>query len=99
MHARRQVGTDLGSFWTVSSAVMHGDERAIYSPDALAVLEQAVLPQENFLSVPGSTANCSLARLSVGFFPYLWSLASWLAVGAACYLTVLWHILPQPLTL
>jgi hypothetical protein len=35
----------------------------------------------------------------LAFLPYLWSLASWLAVGIACYITVLWRILPQPLTL
>jgi alpha-1,2-mannosyltransferase len=98
--AGRPVGTDFVSFWTVSSALMHGNDRAIYSPDALAALEQAVLPRENLDFYAWQYPPIALLLVyPLAFFPYLWSLAAWLAVGAACYLTVLWRILPQPLTL
>jgi alpha-1,2-mannosyltransferase len=98
--AGRPVGTDFVSFWTVSSALMHGNERTIYSPEALAALEQAVLPRENMDFYAWQYPPIALLLVyPLAFLPYLWSLASWLAVGAACYLTVLWRILPQPLTL
>jgi alpha-1,2-mannosyltransferase len=98
--AGRPVGTDFVSFWTVSSALVHGNERAIYSPEALAALEQATLPRENADFYAWQYPPIALLLVyPLAFFPYLWSLASWLAVGLACYLTVLWRILPQPLTL
>lgn len=96
----RPVGTDFVSFWTVSSALIHGDERAIYSPDTLAVLEQAVRPRENMDFYAWQYPPIALLLVyPLAFLPYLWSLASWLAVGMGCYLTALWRILPQPLTL
>lgn len=98
--AGRPVGTDFVSFWTVSSALLTGSEHAIYSPEALKLLEHELLPIEKELFFAWQYPPIALLLVyPLAFFPYLWSLASWLAMGIACYITVLWRILPQPLTL
>jgi hypothetical protein len=98
--AGRPVGTDFVSFWTVSSALLTGNEHAIYSPEALTTLEHDLLPIEKELFYAWQYPPIALLLVyPLAFLPYLWSLASWLAAGIACYITVLWRILPQPLTL
>jgi glycosyl transferase family 87 len=98
--AGRPVGTDFISFWTVSSALLSGNTRAIYLPEALAALEQALLPPEHSMFFAWQYPPIALLLVyPLAILPYLWSLASWLAVGIVCYLTLLWRILPQPLTL
>jgi alpha-1,2-mannosyltransferase len=94
----RPVGTDFLSFWTVSSALHGGESHAIYAPLELAALERNVSGSDGFYA----WAYPPLALLLVyplAFLPYLWSLAAWLAVGLGAYLSVLWRILPRPLTL
>ena len=96
----RPIGTDFVSFWTVSWALLHGQEKAIYTPEALAALELTA-------RAGGSSAFYAwqyppvalLIVYPLALFPYLWSLAAWLVTGLAGYLSVLWRLLPQPLTL
>jgi alpha-1,2-mannosyltransferase len=98
--AGRPVGTDFLSFWTVSSALHHGQEAAIYAPERLMQLEHAADPgsDDGFYA----WAYPPIALLLVyplALLPYLWSLALWLALGLGLYLAVLWRIMPRPLTL
>jgi hypothetical protein len=98
--AGRPVGTDFLSFWTVSSALHHDQTGAIYAPDRLALLERAADPgsDDNFYA----WAYPPIALLLVyplALLPYLWSLALWLVLGLGLYLSVLWRIIPRPLTL
>jgi alpha-1,2-mannosyltransferase len=98
--AGRPVGTDFVSFWTVSSMLHNGHERAIYVPEALATLERSMVPGENAAFYAWQYPPIGLLLVDpLALFSYLWSLAIWLALGVALYLTVLWRILPQPLTL
>jgi hypothetical protein len=78
----------------------NGLERAIYVPEALAALERSVVAGENAVFYAWQYPPIGLLLVyPLAFFSYLWSLAVWLAVGIVLYLTVLWRILPQPLTL
>ncbi len=98
--AGRPVGTDFVSFWTVSSMLHNSHERAIYVPEALATLERSMVPGENAAFYAWQYPPIGLLLVDpLALFSYLWSLAIWLALGVALYLTVLWRILPQPLTL
>lgn len=98
--AGRPVGTDFVSFWTVSSALLTGNEHLIYSPESLTILEHDLLPIEKELFFAWQYPPITLLLVyPLAFLPYLLSLVSWLAAGIACYITVLWRILPQPLTL
>jgi alpha-1,2-mannosyltransferase len=96
----RPIGTDFISFWTVSWALLNGHEHAIYNPEALAGLEQAIVhPARNAFYPWEYPPTALLLVYPLAFLPYLWSLAFWLAVGAAGYLTAMWRILPRALTL
>jgi hypothetical protein len=64
--AGRPVGTDFVSFWTVSSALIKGNEHAIYSPDVLAALENVLLPLEKAVFFLGNT------RLSLSCWSIRW---------------------------
>jgi hypothetical protein len=98
--AGRPVGTDFVSFWTVSTMLHNGLERAIYAPEALAALEQSVVADENAVFYAWQYPPIGLLLVyPLALFPYLWSLVIWLAMGIVLYLTVLWRILPHPLTL
>jgi hypothetical protein len=98
--AGRRVGTDFVSFWTVSVMIHSSHERAIYVPEALAALEQSVVPGENAAFYAWQYPPIGLLVVyPLALFSYLWSLGIWLALGIALYLTVLWRILPQPMTL
>jgi alpha-1,2-mannosyltransferase len=98
--AGRPVGTDFVSFWTVSAMLHNSHERAIYVPEALAALERSMVPGENAAFYAWQYPPIGLLLVyPLALFSYLWSLAIWLALGVALYLTVLWRILPQPLTL
>ena len=98
--AGRPLGTDFVSFWTVSTMLHDGRERAIYVPEALAAWEQSVVPSENAAFYAWQYPPIGLLLVyPLALFSYLWSLAIWLALGVVLYLTVLWRILPQPLTL
>lgn len=96
----RPIGTDFLSFWTVSSALHSGQMRAIYSPEALVALEHAVDPTAEGLFYAWAYPPIALLLIyPLALLPYLWSLATWLALGLAGYLTALWRILPRPLTI
>ena len=98
--AGRPLGTDFVSFWTVSAMLHNGHERAIYVPEALAAWEQSVVPSENAAFYAWQYPPIGLLLVyPLALFSYLWSLAIWLGLGVVLYLTVLWRILPQPLTL
>lgn len=96
----RPVGTDFVSFWTVSAMLHNSHERAIYVPEALAAFEQSMVLGEYTAFYAWQYPPIGLLLVyPLALFPYLWSLGIWLALGVALYLTVLWRILPQPLTL
>jgi alpha-1,2-mannosyltransferase len=98
--AGRPVGTDFVSFWTVSWALLHGHSGEIYVPMALAALEQTALQRAETLFYAWQYPPIALLVVwPLALLPYLWSLAIWLAVGLAGYLTAMWRILPRPLTL
>ncbi len=96
----RPVGTDFLRLWTASYALLNGEERAIYQPDAFFALERAVTqpPTPDFYpwNYPPSSF---LIVYPLALLPYLQSLAVWLALGLAGYLAALWRIFPKPLTL
>ena len=96
----RPVGTDFLRLWTASYALLNGEERAIYQPDAFFALERAVTqpPTPDFYpwNYPPSSF---LIIYPLALLPYLQSLAVWLAIGLAGYLAALWRIFPKPLTL
>jgi hypothetical protein len=91
------VGTDFVSFWTVSSALLNHDADAIYNPAALAGLEQTIAQRHQFYAWLYPPIAL-LVVYPLALLPYLWSLAAWLGAGIVGYLSVLWRILPQPLT-
>ncbi len=96
----RPVGTDFLSFWTVSWSLLHGHERDVYAPVALAALEQTIVQREDTAFYAWQYPPLALLIVyPLGMLPYLWSLALWLLVGFTGYLTALWRILPHPLTL
>jgi alpha-1,2-mannosyltransferase len=96
----RTIGTDFVSFWTVSWALLNGHQHAIYNPEALAGLEQAIAHPARTAFYPWEYPPTALLFVyPLALLPYLWSLALWLAVGAVGYLTAMWRILPRPLTL
>jgi hypothetical protein len=98
--AGRPVGTDFVSFWTVSGMLHNSLERAIYVPETLAALERSMVPVEDAVFYAWQYPPIGLLLVyPLALFSYLWSLAIWLALGIVLYLTVLWRILPQPLTL
>jgi alpha-1,2-mannosyltransferase len=98
--ANRPIGTDFTSFWTVSWALLNGHEHAVYSPEALAGLERAVVEGESGTFFAWQYPPIALLIVyPLAFLPYFYSLALWLAVGTASYLSALWCILPRPLTL
>lgn len=98
--AGRPVGTDFLSFWTVSSALRHDQNSAIYAPDRLAQLERAADPDTDELFYAWAYPPITLLLIyPLALLPYLWSLALWLALGLGLYLAVLWRIVPRPLTL
>lgn len=96
----RPVGTDFLRLWTASYALLNGEERAIYQPDAFFALERAVTqpPTPDFYpwNYPPSSF---LIVYPLALLPYLQSFAVWLALGLAGYLAALWRIFPKPLTL
>ncbi len=96
----RPVGTDFVSFWTVSWALLHGQEKAIYTPAALAALELTARADASQTFYAWQYPPVALLIVyPLALLPYLWSLALWLAAGLAGYLWALWRILPEPLTL
>jgi alpha-1,2-mannosyltransferase len=96
----RPVGTDFLRLWTASYALISGQERAIYDPNAFFALERAVTqpPTPDFYpwNYPPSSL---LITYPLALLPYLESLVIWLALGMAAYLAALWGIFPRPLAL
>jgi alpha-1,2-mannosyltransferase len=92
------VGTDFVDLWTVSWALHHGREGAVYAPAALMALEQEVHGSTAFYAWEYPPAAL-LIVYPLALLPYLCSLGVWLAIGLAGYLSVLWRILPRALTL
>ena len=96
----RPVGTDFLRLWTASFALLNGEERAIYGPDAFFALEQAVTQPATPDFYPWNYPPSSfLIVYPLALLPYLLSLAAWLALGLAGYLAALWRIFPKLLTL
>jgi hypothetical protein len=96
----RPVGTDFLRLWTASYALLNGEVRAIYDPAAFFALEEAVTQPATpdfypWLYPPPAL----LIAYPLALLPYLGSLAAWIALGLAGYLTALWRIFPKPLTL
>jgi alpha-1,2-mannosyltransferase len=95
----RPIGTDFVSFWTVSWA-LHNDHLAvIYVPAALAEWEQTVAGAGTAFYAWLYPPIALLIVYPLALLPYLWSLAAWLVIGLAGYLSALWRILPRPLAL
>jgi len=96
----RAIGTDFVSFWSVSWALLNGHAQAIYDPTALAALEQAAVPHTAPAFYAWQYPPIALLLVyPLALLPYLWALSAWLIAGAAGYLSALWRINPQPLTL
>lgn len=95
----KPIGTDFVSFWTVSQALHHGAAAAIYHPEKLARLEQAVTGRPDLFYAWSYPPLALLIVYPLALLPYLSSLAAWLLIGLALYLTVLWQILPRRLVL
>jgi hypothetical protein len=96
----RPVGTDFLRLWTASYALLNGEERAIYDPDVFFALERTVTQPATPDFYPWNYPPSSfLIVYPLALLPYLQSLAAWLALGFAGYLTALWRIFPKPLTL
>jgi hypothetical protein len=96
----RPVGTDFLRLWTASYALLNGEGRAIYEPDAFFALERAVTQPATPDFYPWNYPPSSLLIVyPLALLPYLQSLAIWLALGLAGYLGALWRIFPKPLTL
>ncbi len=96
----RPVGTDFLRLWTASHALFSGEQSAIYKPAAFFALEKAVTQPATpdfypWLYPPPAL----LIAYPLALLPYLGSLAAWIALGLAGYLTALWRIFPRPLTL
>ena len=98
--AGHAIGTDFVSFWTVSWALLSGHQNAIYDPAALAALEQSVIPRSAAALYVWQYPPIGLLLVyPLALLPYLWALAAWLIIGAVCYLSALWWIIPRRLTL
>jgi len=96
----RPIGTDFLRLWTASYALLNGDAHAIYDPAVFFALEQAVTQPPTPDFYPWNYPPPSLLIVyPLALLPYLSSLAVWLALGLAGYLTALWQIFPKPLTL
>ncbi len=96
----RPIGTDFLRLWTASSALLNGEERAIYNPGAFFALEQAVTQPATPDFYPWNYPPSSfLIVYPLALLLYLQSFAAWLALGLAGYLAALWRIFPKPLTL
>jgi hypothetical protein len=96
----RPIGTDFLRLWTASYALLNGEERAIYDPDAFFALEQAVTQPGTPDFYPWNYPPSSfLIVYPLALLPYLQSFVAWLALGLAGYLGALWRIFPKPLTL
>jgi alpha-1,2-mannosyltransferase len=95
----RPVGTDFLSFWTVSAALHRGETGAIYAAQKLAALEQIADPANDRFYAWAYPPSALLVVYPLAALPYLWSLGAWLAVGLVGYLTALWRILPNKLTI
>lgn len=98
--AGRTIGGDFIGFWTAAWAALHGQSAGVYSLHRLWVLERALFHREDngtyaFLYPP--TLLLIIAPLA--FLPYLVAFTGWLVVGLASYLSALWRILPDRLTL
>jgi alpha-1,2-mannosyltransferase len=95
------IGTDFLTFWTVSRALLTGNEHAVYIPAALAALEQAAMQPAKlpFFYAWSYPPPALIVVYPLGLLPYLWSLAAWVAVGLAGYIAALWRIFPRPLTI
>lgn len=92
-------GTDFVSFWTVSSALHHGQSEAIYRPEELAALERTVTGGGADFYAWAYPPIALLIVYPLALLPYFWSLAFWLTATLALYLGALWRILPQRLAL
>jgi alpha-1,2-mannosyltransferase len=96
----RPVGTDFLRLWTASHALLNGELRTIYEPDAFFALEKAVTQPATPDFYPWNYPPSSfLVVYPLALRSYLQSLAIWLALGLAGYLAALWRIFPKPLTL
>jgi hypothetical protein len=96
----RPIGTDFLRLWTASYALLNGEGRVIYQPEAFFALEQVVTQPVTPDFYPWNYPPSSfLIVYPLALLPYLQSLAAWLAIGLAGYLTALWRIFPKPLTL
>jgi alpha-1,2-mannosyltransferase len=95
----RPIGTDFLRLWTVSYALLNGEQRAIYEPATLMALELAVMQAATAPFYPWLYPPPALVIVyPLALLPYLGSLAAWIAVGLAGYLAALWRIFPKPLT-
>ncbi len=96
----RPAGTDFLRLWTASHALLNGEGRAIYEPDAFFALERAVTQPTTPDFYPWNYPPSSfLIVYPLALLPYLQSIAAWLALGLAGYLAALWRIFSKPLTL
>ena len=96
----RPVGTDFLRLWTASCALLNGEERSIYQPDAFFALEQAVTQPSTPDYYPWNYPPSSLLIVyPLALLPYLASFAAWTALGVGGYLAGLWRIFPKALTL
>jgi alpha-1,2-mannosyltransferase len=96
----RPVGTDFLRLWTASYALLNGEGRAIYDPDAFFALERAVTQPPTPDFYPWNYPPSSLViTYPLALLPYLESLLTWIVLGLAAYLAALWRIFPKPLAL
>jgi alpha-1,2-mannosyltransferase len=96
----RPVGTDFLRLWTASYALLNGEDRAMYDPNAFFALERAVTQPPTPDFYPWNYPPSSLViTYPLAMVPYLQSLVIWLALGLAAYLAALWRIFPKPLAL
>src|SRR6185312_1412544 len=95
----KPIGTDFVSFWTVSTALRHGEAAAIYQPLHLAALEQPLTGRGDLFYAWAYPPIALLLVAPLALLPYLWSLAAWLLFGLGVYLQALWRILPRGLAL
>jgi alpha-1,2-mannosyltransferase len=96
----RPVGTDFLRLWTASYALLNGEERAIYDPNAFFALERAVTQPPTPDFYPWNYPPPSLLiTYPLALLPYLDSFVIWLGLGLAAYLAALWRIFPKPQTL
>ena len=94
--AGRAIGTDFVSFWTVSWALQNGNLHAIYDPQALAALEQSLLPRADAAFYAWQYPPTALLLVyPLAMMPYVAALCSWLAVGFSAYLSAMWRVFPR----